>query len=669
MALLIVVFLVSSAAFIFFSKSIGIRGSIIQSYLLVFGTTVLLTETLSIFNFLSYQSLVFAWVLLDSLAILSVVYVIITKSQKNRYVDLREKLSALQNLSWISKLILVCIGLTLLITFIIAVSAPPNTFDSMTYHMSRVANWIQQKSAGYYPTGNERQNYSMPLAEYMILHIQILSKSDLYANLVQWSGFLVALLVVADICRVFNISQTGQLVSALFVSTMPAVILQSTSTQNDLLAGVFCLIFVYYLILVISDFSWKKVILAGLGMGFALMTKGTSYVYCASIGIFLGGVSLITKNKTDKMRLFKGFVVLVVLALVINGGIYIRNVRLYSHPLSTENDRVTNDRISPSVLYANLVRNGAMHIAVPIPDINEALTSLVLDHLGEKATDPDSTYRNSKFRIKFLINEDEAGNLLHFILYPLLLIIVFWRGISKDKILLQYLGGIIICVLLYSLFFKWQPWGNRLQLPIFLLSAPLVGYGFDKIRPSSTLLFVLILGFSLYSYPYLVLNTTRPLVPIFRKNSPFRANYVRKFFSNRPTLYNEYAEIIAPFYKDVSVLRTDREYQYFAGNSSRFEDYQNIMAVVNQMDIDEIGLHLTRNAWEYPLWVQANKHASYDLPIFKHIGMGGKSQEIPADGDGLPRYVITNKYVENGYLVNNNYSIVVDTPSIDLVER
>jgi hypothetical protein len=392
-------------------------------------------------------------------------------------------------------------------------------------------------------------------------------------------------------------------------------------------------------------------------------------VYCASLGTLIGGVSLFTKNDIDRMRLVKGFVLLVVIALLVNSGIYNRNIALYSHPLSTENDRVTNDRISSSVLYANLVRNGAMHLAVPVPDINEALTLFVLDHLGDNAADPDSTYLNMKFKIQFLINEDEAGNLLHFILYPFFIIILLRKGISKDKIVIQYLVGIITCVLLYSLLFKWQPWGNRLQIPVFLLSAPLIGYGFDRIRLSPRLLLLFILGFSLYSSPYLALNTTRPLVPIFRKNSIFRANYVRKFFSNRPTLYKEYSEIIAPFYKDMSVLRTDRVYQYFAGNSSRFEDYTNVMTVVNQLEIEEIGLHLTRNGWEYPLWVQANKHASPNSPLFRHFGMDGKSKDIIVDGGELPRYVITNKYVENGYLINNDYSLVVDTPSIDLVER
>ena len=669
MALLIIIFLISIAAFIFLSRSTGVRGSIIQSYLLVFGTTVLITEVLSLFNKVTYQSVVFAWVVLDGLAIFLVLHAIKNISLNDQIIRLRDRVSKWLNLSWINKLILFCIGFILLITFIIAVSAPPNTFDSMTYHMSRVSNWIQHKSVRFYPTGNERQNYSMPLAEYMILHIQILSKSDLYANLAQWSGLVVVLFVVTDIARVLNVSQTGQLVSALFATTLPAAILQSTSTQNDLLAGVFCLIFTYYLILIIRDFSWQSVCLAGLGMGLALFTKGTSYVYCASLGILIGGVSLLMKNDIDRLRLVKGFVILVIIALLINSGIYIRNIALYSHPLSTENDRVTNNRISPSVLYANLVRNGAMHLAVPVPDINEALTSFLLDHLGDKASDPDSTYLNMKFKVQFLINEDEAGNLLHFILFPFLMIIVLRRGILKDKMVFQYLGGIIICVLLYSLLFKWQPWGNRLQLPIFLVGAPLIGYGFDKIRPSRTLLLIFIIGFFLYSSPYLTLNTTRPLVPVFRKNSPFRANYVRKFFSNRPTLYKEYSEIIAPFYKDVSVLRADREYQYFAGNSSRLEDYQSVMAVVNQLEMEEIGLYLTRNGWEYPIWVLANKHASLNSPIFEHIGMDNKSLEFLGDGDELPRYVITNKYVENGYLVNNNYSIVVDTPSIDLVER
>ena len=179
----------------------------------------------------------------------------------------------------------------------------------------------------------------------------------------------------------------------------------------------------------------------------AVFTKGTAYIYCAALGLLLGGLSLINKDKIFRKRLLGGFIALVLFALLLNVGIYSRNAKLYSHPLSTENSKLINDRIAPGVLYANLVRNGAMQIAIPIPDLNDILTTKIADHLGEMISDPVSTFPSTKFRIKFLINEDEAGNLFHFLLLSMMVLIAPWIGKTKNKVINQYAGGIAACVI------------------------------------------------------------------------------------------------------------------------------------------------------------------------------------------------------------------------------
>ena len=50
------------------------------------------------------------------------------------------------NFSTLDKCLLVAIFFMLLTTLVTALISPPNNWDSMTYHMSRVEYWIQNKA-------------------------------------------------------------------------------------------------------------------------------------------------------------------------------------------------------------------------------------------------------------------------------------------------------------------------------------------------------------------------------------------------------------------------------------------------------------------------------------------------------------------------------------------
>jgi hypothetical protein len=121
----------------------------------------------------------------------------------------------------------------LLTTLTVALVAPPNTFDSMTYHMSRVMHWIENRSVVHYPTHIGRQLYLAPGAEFAILHLQLLTGGDRFANLVQWLGMAGSLVGVSLIARELGGGPFAQLFVAVTAATLPMGILQASSTQND----------------------------------------------------------------------------------------------------------------------------------------------------------------------------------------------------------------------------------------------------------------------------------------------------------------------------------------------------------------------------------------------------------------------------------------------------
>jgi len=103
----------------------------------------------------------------------------------------------------------------LLLVGLIALLAPPNTFDSMTYHMSRVAHWAHQGSVAPYPTHIVRQITAPPLAEFAILQLQLLSGGDRLANLVQFFALCGCVLNVSLIAARLRAGPRGQILAAV----------------------------------------------------------------------------------------------------------------------------------------------------------------------------------------------------------------------------------------------------------------------------------------------------------------------------------------------------------------------------------------------------------------------------------------------------------------------
>ena len=164
---------------------------------------------------------------------------------------------------------------------LIAVVAPPNNWDSMTYHMSRVAHWMQNRSVGHYPTSYVPQLYHPPGAEFAIMHFQIITGGDRFANLIQWLSMVGSAIAVSLIAKQLGANLRGQVFAAVFAATLPMGILQGSSTQNDYAVCFWVVCFVGCglagLSAGITGFNTFKI---GASLGLALLTKTTAYIFC-----------------------------------------------------------------------------------------------------------------------------------------------------------------------------------------------------------------------------------------------------------------------------------------------------------------------------------------------------------------------------------------------------
>ncbi|GAC1322959.1 MAG: hypothetical protein NVSMB2_20460 [Chloroflexota bacterium] len=362
--------------------------------------------------------------------------------------------------------------------------APPNNIDSLNYHLSRVANWEQHASVADYPTSYLPQLYQPPLAEFAILHLNVLVGSDQLANAVQWFSMIGTLLTVVVLAARLGLAWQPQLLSAAFVAALPIGILEASSTQNDYVASFWLICFVACILdlrhadALTSREPWLR---AGGALGLALLAKGTNYVYALP---FIAALGVWVIGHLSRERLVAMFA-LAIVALGLNAGHYSRNFDLFSNPLGPLRDEsadsaYTVDRLTAASFASNLVRNLALHLGTNDRLMNRDIFNTVEAihrSLGLPIDLPATTWTGTRpGPVRLDMHESRSGNLFALVTIAGVLVVgvlngTFTRRSGTTTYGAAWLAGII----LFCAIFKWQPWNARLHLQWFILAAPVVG--------------------------------------------------------------------------------------------------------------------------------------------------------------------------------------------------
>lgn len=455
-------------------------------------------------------------------------------------------------------LILVCLAT-------VAWVAAPSNWDSQTYHLSRVAHWIQNQSLAFYPTHIPRQLYLGPGAELIVLHAQILTGDDRLANFVQYGAMLGSLVGVSHIARLLGGGSRAQLFGVVAAVTIPMGILQATSTQNDYVTGFWLVCFVAFALEAQEKPTWRLWFLTASSLGLAILTKGTSYVFAAPFVAWIG----VSRFKREHLAAVKPALFIAAIVLSINAAHYSRNRAVFGNvlgPPSEGNLILGNELYTPAALLSNVSRNVALHLGVPHFDGLNALTQRIIEDLHtllRVGIDDLRTTWAGDLRVTYSRHEDVAGAPLHVGLMVAAFALLAVANIRSGK-LIRYAACASAGFVLFCWLLKWQPWHARLHLPLLLLISPFCAVMCERALPPQALratLTVLII----WALPYVFCNQTRPLIGVH------------------------------------TILRTSRVSQYFV-EMPQWEAPYRTVATYEYGDCRLIGLILGGDQWEYPLW-------------------------------------------------------------------
>lgn len=588
---MIVILFVVTALFVFVQEPLyGQRDRLLRGFTLMGAALVAVTELLSLAEAIRRPALLLVWLSIGIALVLVLV-------RRKRPLEIRGWFAGEKSFALIFPPAFI-----LLTTLVIAIAAPPNNWDSMTYHMARVANWAAHGSIAHYPTNIVRQLVLSPWAEYAILNAQVLSGgSDRWAMLVQWGAFGICALVVSMILREQRYPGRTQYAGALFVLTIPMAILQSTSTQNDLAAAAWITAFVYFVMKPDRDFWF-----AAIALGLAVNTKGTTPLIAPAFAI--GAWLVYGRSAGWKMATMR-FAGIAAVALAVNLPFFVRNTQVFGSPAGDPAlvNVVRAEAHGPLHILSGVVRQMSIHWGTPIGRVTWGLERGIIrahEAVGLDASDRRTSY--TQFHVIAPSNhEDEAANPLHFwlIVAGCIAILVKRRRDASAAFVVQ----LIVAFLLFSALLKWQIWASRLQLPLFVLGGVAAAAGFHTMFGSLRSHRVLVGVLFVASLPWVFLNRGRPLVSAsWDPAGPgYRPGTVRSVLVN--------------WLPAKSVLTRDRTSQMFINRKFLEQPYKASLALAANDGCGRIGLMTKEDSWEYPLHVLAR--SSESGTSFRHVGV------------------------------------------------
>ncbi|MDQ6663303.1 MAG: glycosyltransferase family 39 protein [Acidobacteriota bacterium] len=537
---------------------------------ILFGVVaVALTEALGAFNLLRPWVVRIAWLAI----LLAGVGFAISRRTKRKYT-IKDPVS------------LFGIGSVLAIVAPIAFTAwfsAPNTYDVIAYHMPRVVYWAQAGNVAFFPTNYLHQNLMPPFAEYIFLHLYLISGGDRLVNLVQAAALLGCAVGVSAAARELGAGMRGQVLAAVAVVTIPAAVLEASGAKNDVVLSFWLIAAVCFAVRCTRTLSLIDMAALGFSLALALLTKGTALILSAPI--IAAALAPIVRHHPKKIPLILCVVALCV--ALVDGPFYARYFRETGGHFASFG--LNNDAPNLGAAVSNALRNGATELGSANTTWDRGIYRLIAathQKLGIPLNDPATTYWGCAFGIpQSSTHEALAPNLAHTLLLIAAFFPLAWRARRNPRSMLLY-AGIFAAFILFGAVLKYQQYHPRLLLPLYAVGCIPIGLLAASLPPRWAQ--VASMAFLLWvASPYVFTNYLRPLTGSY------------------------------------SVLRTPREENYFS--EMRVLDivpqYKEAVRLVRESGCLRVGIDYAASALEYPLQalvLEANARARFFHTKMQH---------------------------------------------------
>ena len=625
--------------------------SFTQSLLIWVALTYFITELCAAFNLITQSMVAVCWLLALILSFTTVQF----NSQKifNSYTFFWREIKHIRlNVNSLSTKILLYASALLIIfpLFLLAIFTPPNNHDAMSYHCARVMHWLQNQNIEHYPTSYTHQLSATPLAEYLILHFQVLSGYDYLSNFVQFGAMLGSLGLILLIAKQLRLPQKHQINAFILALTVPMGLFQATSTQNDYVAALFLLASVYFGLT-------QQILWLALAIALGGLTKYTVWIVGLPFYLWFG-IRFILRNKIP--FIIQKSLPSLLLILVISAPNMYRNYLSFGNIIGEKelNTGVTNEQVSLENTFANLIHNTSNHLGLPSAKYNLLIDEGIHSTLRFFHISQNSAARNYLGIVPettFGFTEDTVGNLWTGWLLLLAVVVGAWQWAmgkyqpttSQKLFYLCMIGSYV----LFAALLKWQPWHPRLQLGQTLLSTLVIALILSCFFSTRTML-IISATLIMCALPIVFINKSKPVIypeytvrkltnapneriekRLFEQmaaNGKPEALVLVKNYEHRPDLYLYFLrptstprerEVLIDFfdknglYKNQSIMNMTRNRALMLNRKEDYQTFEALTDTLKKYNIKNIGLNLLADFTEYPLWMMTKKKLGRDAQL------------------------------------------------------
>jgi 4-amino-4-deoxy-L-arabinose transferase-like glycosyltransferase len=541
---------------------------------------------------------------------------------------------------------------------------PPNNTDSMVVHLVRVGYWLQHNSFVPWNSLIERQVIYPFNAQIIVLWSILLQGTDKFAAFLQFFSVLFTALGIYCIGREIGGNRYQAGLSALFYLTFPQVILQATTTQDDLVITCFLILGSYFFLRWYQKSYSDKWDLFAATSGFmiAVGIKPTSFYFFIGFAVFL--VLLFCLRKIKISPLLQLSAACLAAFVVLSSFSYINN-QIYFHTPLGPAEFVQSES---GIRNANILDKGIINSSrffyqfISLDGIPSAISKPILNGKVSAASMFPNLFDSSLKYIKDPgkpfnpttlpgMNEDFSwfGPVSFLLLIPAFIVGMIKAIKAKDlRIVFLLVVPFFMLSGIAILRPGWDPYQGRYFNPGIAITMPLVVF-LLKDKPFHQLLTIAISILAVFVLiNSVVINDSKPLLTQATMKRAFSA----PGFSCRNSFFSKYecyfGNIITPFLPAKADIYGLNELQRMTYSSQN--QYPVVSLVYKEIPPhSRIGIRLLNGDWEYPFFGRHFEYQLYPINYKKNL------QEFSLQNQSVLDYLIVHSNGDQVDTVDSSY--------------